>query len=101
MVTKEQVIEKLQTVHDPEIKLDVWSLKLIYEIDIDSESNVKIKMTLTSPGCPYAETLLESIKTAVQETDAKTVDIDIVWEPPWEPPEDLKWAIGAFSPWSA
>jgi metal-sulfur cluster biosynthetic enzyme len=99
-VTREQVVKALQTVHDPEIRLDVWSLKLIYDIQLQAD-DVKIKMTLTSPGCPYAETLLEAIRLAVQEAGAKNVDIDIVWDPPWSPPEDLKWAIGAFSPWSA
>ena len=100
-LTKEQIIEALQTVHDPELKLDIWTLKLIYDIQVKPDNTIYIKMTLTTPTCPYGPAILEATKQACITAGAKDVEIDVVFEPLWQPPEDLKWAIGAFSPWSA
>lgn len=97
---KEAVITELRKVIDPELRLDVYSLGLIYNIDIAGEA-VNIRMTFTTPGCPYGPALLESVESCLKQIGAKQVNIEVVFEPPWSPPEELKWAIGAFSPWSA
>jgi metal-sulfur cluster biosynthetic enzyme len=97
---KEAVIGELRKVIDPEIRLDIYSLGLIYNLDIADET-VNIKMTFTTPGCPYGPALLATIENAIKDIGAKAVNIELTFEPPWQPPEELKWAMGAFSPWSA
>ena len=86
-VTREQVIQSLHTVRDPEVGFDVVDLGLIYGIEIAEDgSNVKIKMTLTTPYCPYGQQMVEAARTAVgAHAGVKSVDIDLVWEPAWEP----------------
>jgi len=84
MVTEEQVIEKLRTVEDPEIKFNIYDLGLIYGVEIDSENNVIIRMTLTSPGCPYGAALMSDAKTSVEKIEeVKSATVDLVWEPIW------------------
>lgn len=79
-----QVIETLRTVFDPEIPVNIYDLGLIYEINIEALSFVKIKMTLTAPGCPVAGSLPLEVEEKVRQipgvTDCQT---DIVWEPAW------------------
>ncbi len=81
-----QVIEVLCTCFDPEIPVNVYELGLIYEINVDPSGAVSIKMTLTSPGCPAAQSLPAEVTSKVRAipgvTDAK---VDIVWDPPWNP----------------
>ncbi len=78
------VIETLKTVYDPEIPVDIYELGLVYNIDVSPEGKVDIRMTLTSPGCPVAESLPREVelKTASIE-GVSEVRIDLVWEPPW------------------
>jgi FeS assembly SUF system protein len=78
------VVETLKTVYDPEIPVDIYELGLVYSIDISPEGKVDIRMTLTSPGCPVAESLPREVelKTASIE-GVSEVRIDLVWEPPW------------------
>ncbi len=88
MVEKEKIeqniISVLKTCFDPEIPVDIWELGLIYNIKVDDEGNVYIKMTLTSPHCPVAESLPSEVKYKVQKiAGVKDVYIDLVWEPPW------------------
>ena len=71
--------------YDPEIPVNIYELGLIYDINIDNENNVKINMTLTSPNCPVAESLPNEVKNSVKEIkDVKNVDLNLVWEPPWD-----------------
>lgn len=94
MVNKEAVIDALKQCNDPELEMNVWFLGLIYNIDIDGDS-VKIKMTFTTPFCPYGPALLDMIKSKVKElAHVKEVDIEVVFEPKWEPNEDVKLALG-------
>ena len=78
------VVETLRTVYDPEIPVDIYELGLVYNIDVSPEGKVDIRMTLTSPGCPVAESLPREVelKTASIE-GVSEVRIDLVWEPPW------------------
>jgi FeS assembly SUF system protein len=80
------VVESLKTVYDPEIPVDIYELGLVYDIDISPEGRVEIRMTLTSPGCPVAESLPREVelKTAAIE-GVSEVRIELVWDPPWTP----------------
>lgn len=84
MVTREQIIEKLKNIFDPEIPVNIWDMGLIYDISI-SDSQVVIKMTFTSPTCPMMEELLEQVRAAVQSVSGEIpVRVDLVWEPSWD-----------------
>jgi len=84
----------LKQVYDPEIQVDVWTLGLIYDIKV-KEKKIHILMTFTTPMCPYGPMLLEEIKSRVKEdTDAEEVEIDVTFEPPWQPSEDLRMMLG-------
>jgi len=93
MITKEQTIETLKTVMDPEIQVDVWTLGLIYNIKIEKET-VDITMTFTSPMCPYGPMLVDNLKAALQKAGAKEVNVDITFEPVWKPSEELREMLG-------
>ena len=85
MILKDKVIEEIKKIYDPEIPVNIYELGLIYDINIDNENNVKINMTLTSPNCPVAESLPNEVKNSVKELkDVKNVDLNLVWEPPWD-----------------
>ena len=74
----------LKTVYDPEIPVNVYDLGLIYKVDVDSENNVTIDMTLTAPNCPAADFILEDIRMKVASIEGvKNVDVNLVFEPEW------------------
>ena len=80
----EQIVEACRTVHDPEVPVNIYDLGLIYRISIDGESNVEIDMTLTAPGCPVAGEMPGWVADAVEPLPGvKTVNVQLVWEPPW------------------
>ena len=80
------IVAQLKQVYDPEIPVDIYELGLIYEINIDDDFNVEIKMTLTSPNCPAAESLPPEVETKIQAIEkVNKVNLIIVWEPPWTP----------------
>jgi len=82
---EEKIIQILKTCYDPEIPVDIFELGLIYEIAIDDEANVKIKMTLTSPMCPVAGSLPPEVEGKVKSIPGvKDAKIDLVWNPPWD-----------------
>ena len=82
----EQVIAKLKTIYDPEIPVDIYALGLIYNIIISEENNVHIEMTLTTPGCPVAQTFPETVRqTVMQVEQVNSAEVELVWEPPWTP----------------
>lgn len=83
-VTEEKVIEALKTVFDPEIPVNIYDLGLIYNIAIDKEQQVHIQMTLTSPGCPVAQTFPGTVEQAVNQVEGvRECTVELVWEPPW------------------
>ena len=85
MILKDKIIKEIKKIYDPEIPVNIYELGLIYDINIDNENNVKINMTLTSPNCPVAESLPNEVKNSVKEIkDVKNVDLNLVWEPPWD-----------------
>ena len=80
----DEVVSALKTVYDPEIPVDIYELGLIY--DIKPENNgVKVKMTLTAPGCPVAEEMPKWVESAIKELDGvKEVKVEMVFDPPWD-----------------
>lgn len=83
-LTRENIIEVLQSVYDPEIPVNIWDLGLIYDIAI-SESDVVITMTFTSPTCPMMEDLLQQVHDTVAAiSGGRDVRVDLVWDPPWD-----------------
>ena len=82
---KEKVILEIKKIYDPEIPVNIYELGLIYNIHIDEKNKVKIDMTLTSPNCPVAESLPNSVKDNVLKVDGVSdVDLNLVWDPPWD-----------------
>ena len=82
-VKKEEIINALKKVYDPEIPVDIFEMGLIYDIRIE-EPNIAVLMTLTSPNCPAAQSIPEDVKYRVMEVDGvEHVDVEIVWDPPW------------------
>lgn len=80
---KNDIINALKKIYDPEIPVNIWDMGLIYDIEI-TDSDVVIKMTFTSPTCPMMEELLAQVQDAVQQiAGEKKVRVDLVWDPPW------------------
>ena len=83
MDLKEKVISEIKKIYDPEIPVNIYELGLIYDISIENH-DVKVKMTLTTPNCPVAESLPKEVKDSIKEIkDVKNVDLNLVWDPPW------------------
>ena len=97
MVEKEQIIEVLKKVYDPEIQLDIWSLGLVYNVEVEV-NKVKILMTFTSPMCPYGPALLDDVRRQVSAIDGVgEVQIELTFNPVWGPEkmtEEAKIALG-------
>jgi metal-sulfur cluster biosynthetic enzyme len=90
---KDQIIEKLKTVYDPEIDIDIWNLGLIYSITSEAEGQYKITMTLTSMWCPSAEEIPEWVRYVAEDVEGvDKVEVDVTFTPPWSP--DLATDIG-------
>lgn len=90
---KEEVIEKLKEVIDPEIGIDIYTLGLVYDIKVE-DKKADITMTFTSPQCPYGPMLLEEIKAKLKELELKEVNIELTFSPPWEPSAELRAMLG-------
>lgn len=80
----EKTVELLKTVYDPEIPVDVYSLGLVYKIDVDDDAVVHIDMTLTAPNCPASDFIMEDIRLKIESIDGvSSVDLQLVFEPGW------------------
>ena len=81
----ENIIGRICQIYDPEIPVNIYELGLIYDIQVSDECDVKIKMTLTSPNCPVAETLPVDVEEKVKEIEeVRNVKVDITFDPPWD-----------------
>lgn len=81
---EEKVIDMLRTVYDPEIPVDIYSLGLVYKIDIDDSGNLTVDMTLTAPNCPMADFIMEEVRMKLESIDGiESVTVNIVFEPEW------------------
>ena len=84
MNLKEKVISEIKKIYDPEIPVNIYELGLIYDVSIENH-NVKVKMTLTTPNCPVAESLPKEVKDSIMEIkEVNDVSLDLVWDPPWD-----------------
>jgi FeS assembly SUF system protein len=85
-VLTDQLVEKLKTVYDPEIPVDIYELGLIYKVDISDEKVVAIDMTLTAPGCPVAGEMPGWVRDAVMQIpEIQDCSVSLVFDPPWDP----------------
>ncbi|MBQ7042042.1 MAG: DUF59 domain-containing protein [Muribaculaceae bacterium] len=81
---EEKIVSMLKTVYDPEVPVDIYSLGLIYKIDLSDEGDLKIDMTLTAPACPAADFIVEDARIKLESIEGiNSVDIQIVFEPEW------------------
>ena len=84
MELKEKVINEIKKIYDPEIPVNIYELGLIYDINVNRK-NVSVKMTLNTPNCPVAESLPKEVKDSIMQIDeVDKVDLDLVWDPPWD-----------------
>ena len=84
MEIKNKIIDEIKKIYDPEIPVNIYELGLIYDVLVDGK-NVKIKMTLTTPNCPVAESLPKEVKDSIKEIkEVNDVSLDLVWDPPWD-----------------
>lgn len=100
LALEEKVVEMLKTVFDPEIPVDIYSLGLIYKIDLSDEGNLTIDMTMTAPSCPMADFIVEDARLKLESIDGiKSVTINVVFEPEWNRDmmsEEAKLELGFF-----
>ena len=99
-INEEEVIECIRTVVDPEIPVNLYDLGLIYDIDINDNNDIKIKMTLTNPNCPVAGTMPESVGKSVEKlSNLNSIEVSLVWDPKWHKDlmsEEAKLALDIF-----
>tara|TARA_B100000989_G_scaffold225581_1_gene172839 strand:+ start:871 stop:1257 length:387 start_codon:yes stop_codon:yes gene_type:complete len=99
-IKKEQVVECIKTVMDPEIPVNLYDLGLIYEINISGNNDILIKMTLTNPNCPVAGTMPRSVGESVEKlVNLNSIEVYLIWEPKWHKDlmsEEAKLALDIF-----
>jgi len=95
---KPRIVEVLRTIYDPELPLNIYDLGLIYALEVYDNGHVRVLMTLTTPGCPAAQSFPAVVEQAVRQVPGVgDVKIEIVWEPPWSPeriPEAKRLELG-------
>lgn len=98
LALEEKVIDMLRTVYDPEIPVDIYTLGLIYKIDIDDDANLNIDMTMTAPSCPMADFIISDAEYKLRSIEGlNSVNINLVFEPAWTPdnlPPEVKMDLG-------
>ncbi len=92
--TKEEIIAELKTVFDPEINLDIWTMGLIYEINIKSDEEAYILMTYTTPMCPFGPDLNRQIEEKLHDLGFKKVEVEVTFNPPWKASDELRTMLG-------
>ena len=84
MDLKEKIINEIRNIYDPEIPVNIYELGLIYDISV-KDKDISVKMTLTTPNCPVAESLPKEVKDSIMAIkEVGKVDLDLVWDPPWD-----------------
>jgi len=95
MVTKEEVIEVLKNTIDPELGLDLYTLGLIYDVDMDEENQkLAITMTFTTPLCPFGPQIVDGMKSSFRSRGLDDVKINVVFDPPWKPSAEVRAMLG-------
>jgi metal-sulfur cluster biosynthetic enzyme len=94
MITRDEITSELKTIFDPEINLDIWTMGLIYNIDIKNNNEVHILMTYTTPLCPFGADLKRQVDEKLTDLGFTTVTIEVTFNPPWKPSEELRLMLG-------
>ncbi len=94
MLTKQQVIEVLEMIIDPEVAMDIWTLGLVRKIDIRDDKTIHFVITYTTPMCPAGPAIQEAIRNEMLNIGFEHVTIEITFDPPWTMPEALKTMLG-------
>lgn len=82
---RQDIIRALRGVYDPEIPVNIYDLGLIYDLAIDDAGRVDIRMTLTAPGCPVAQTFPDQVAAAVEAVEGVSrASVELTWDPPWD-----------------
>lgn len=96
----DQIIDNLKEVYDPEIPVNIYDLGLIYNVDVDENNHAQIVMTLTAPGCPVVDILMDDVTKAVREVEGiEEVNVDLTFDPPWDKSmmsEEARLELGFF-----
>ncbi|MBS3806362.1 MAG: SUF system Fe-S cluster assembly protein [Bacteroidales bacterium] len=80
-----EIVNRLKYIYDPEIPVNIYDLGLIYNIDVDKNNHVHVKMTLTAPNCPIADQLLEEVEKQIKDLEGvKDATVELVFDPPWD-----------------
>ena len=99
-IDKSEIVDSLKTIHDPELPVNIYDLGLIYDIRLDDNSNLKIKMSLTAPGCPVAGEMPRQVaNTLAKIPNIGLINVELVWEPAWTKDrmsEDAKLALDIY-----
>ena len=99
-ISKNEIIEKIKTVLDPEIPVNIYDLGLIYNINVDDKNNIHVEMTLTNPNCPVAGTIPENVGKAISSLDnISSIKVNLIWYPKWSKDmmsEEAKLALDIF-----
>jgi len=96
MPTSEAVRKAIRAVKDPELNLNIVDIGLIYDVAVAEEGDVRVQMTLTSPGCPSGPEIIDQVKQVVSDMEGvRSVDVELVWEPYWTP-EKMDPRVRAF-----
>ena len=94
------IIDNLKEVYDPEIPVNIYDLGLIYNVDVDENNHANVIMTLTAPGCPVADVLVDDVNKATQAVEGiETVNVELTFEPPWDKSmmsEEARLELGFF-----
>ena len=86
MPTAEAIRKAIRAVKDPELNLNIIDIGLVYDVEVDDAGDVRVQMTLTSPGCPSGAEIMEEVKRVVGDMEGvRAVEVDLVWEPYWTP----------------
>jgi len=93
MPTKQELIEALKVVKDPELGIDIVTLGLIYDAKYDHTEGIDVLMTLTSPFCPFGDKIVQGVEKVLKQFHAE-VRVDITFEPEWQPSEEIKLMLG-------
>jgi len=96
MPTPDAVRKAIRAVKDPELNLNIVDIGLIYDVDVADEGDVRVTMTLTSPGCPSGTEIIEQVKQVVGDMEGvRSVEVELVWDPYWTP-EKMDPRVRAF-----
>ena len=83
MEVKDKIITEIRKIYDPELPVNIYELGLIYDIKVENYT-AKVKMTLTTPNCPVAESLPKEVEDSIMQVEGvEKVDLELVWDPPW------------------